>query len=137
MRTKEQQTLLADFAIKLLADGFRVATTNSKHFAYLLFSSNGKDVGYCQIDDLTGEFRFRTVHRPSPTNGTGFQYHETSRPDTQLARDCARCVRPHWVSGTVRKWRDFDAYLAEPLNRSLTELSTGCDWLNEHATTTD
>jgi len=94
-----------------------------KALGYRVFihPSSWDGVTYCNYTDGTriayaqwGRIRtcVSTVHKPSKSVGTGFQFAETITPDT--LREALECHAPGWAKGgdraNVRKWRDWDEF---------------------------
>lgn len=101
--------------------------------SWLLFT-DGKNIGYLQVDRLAG-YTISTVHMPNRSTGTGFQIerHVSSFDKDTFAR--AFVHAPDWYRGdaaSVRKYRDMDHYCTESSFNAAYELVAKAD--NEAAT---
>jgi len=83
------------------------------------FYTDGEKIGYAQW----GRCRpcVTSVHKPNRTTGTGFGIAEDITPES--LKDALHCHAPSWASGTVKKYRNWEAFHKESnWNASLKEV---------------
>lgn len=108
--TKHQRQVkyIEDFAAELVKAGFRVWLPKDHTWRTYLYAANKLgNLGYCQVDDLTGCIKYTTVHKPHQSIGCGFQYSE-GLGTVDGMDNCCNTHTPHWAinySGHVTKWK--------------------------------
>jgi hypothetical protein len=108
-----------------LQNGFRVWCSDNTYWqTYLFFSIDGK-LGYVQHHEFRG-FSFSSVHKPCPSNGTGFALDGTA-PTIERATICCNthnpgCGRGEIVKWNLDKWIKFHPHLMELTKESVDEM---------------
>lgn len=83
------------------------------------FFTDGTRIGYAQWSGYRTSVS--SVHVGSRENGTGFGVADSITPESIKA--AAEMVMPNWATGSVRKYRSWDEYIAESdWNAGLTEV---------------
>lgn len=79
-----------------------------------LYFTDGTRIGYLQASRMGSAYSLSTVHVPSSQHGTGFAAGELQSDNELTAETLSRAFMhaPHWAhdTGSVRKWRDFEAF---------------------------
>lgn len=104
--------------------GYTVYTSQKKDQTISYFNIAGKEgIGYIQAGDF-GRVLYSTVHKPNTQCGTGFRINnEEEEASLKRIKDTfAFC--PDWVISkrdieAVKKYKDWEDYLKNPLNQIL------------------
>lgn len=113
---------LLDFAQELVQNGFRVWYSPDMP-TYLVAAFEGH-LGYVQ-ESLGVGYRYSTMHRPSSTCGTGFQYADGALC-VDIMWQCCMTFVPEWWRGdttgihkwTIDQWLKKTPYVVEILPHS-------------------
>jgi hypothetical protein len=119
MNDTAKKEKLLEFAQVLKNNGFKVYAPE-KYTTYCNFVKDDK-IGYCEVNDW-GSFNFSTVHKACRECGTGYSMHREVCPEVKMAEDCF-VMAPDWANSqdfkAIRKYKNWEEYVSEPINRLL------------------
>jgi hypothetical protein len=74
-----------------------------------LYFTDGKRIGYMQIERLAGPYSITTVHIPNTSTGTGFRIADVGDDFTKDQLELAFVHAPDWARdrSSVKKWNDW------------------------------
>lgn len=104
------------------ANGIKVYgfQTNTPISQILLVDSSG-NIG--TVSEYFGGLRYSTEHKAGYGNGTGFILSENGSCESaslELIKQAMLTIRPFWAQGDVIKYKNWDEYISDPINRILT-----------------
>lgn len=103
--------------------GYTVYTADDKEKLSWFYIVSKQGIGYIQAGDF-GRVFYSTVHKPNRQCGTGFRINEEEQEASLEMINSTFAFCPSWVREkrdieAVKKYKDWEEYLSQPLKQIL------------------